>query len=124
MSELIVASVTGCHSVCPYDYYAQRNAKFFGDILTAAGVEHKIAMKNNDFKPACGSGPGGRIRFGDGMAPPTVNFLVAEKDAAAARNAFEKRGYAHLLTAVPIQDLVDLEASLQSGGMLKPENAR
>lgn len=98
MSETVLfASVTGDSSVCPYDYHAGLNRRFFGDLLNEAGIDFEVTVKNNDFKPAYGSGPGGRIRFGDGMAPPTVNFHVDKRDLQKAREVFAKRGYAHFL---------------------------
>ena len=102
MSELVLfASITADSSVCPYDYYAEENRKFFGALLNEAGIIFEVTMKNNDFKPARGSGPNGRIRLGDGMAPPTVNFYVDRRDVQKARTVFTEKGYAHFLKGEP-----------------------
>lgn len=97
MKKVMIAVFTGSSSATPYDGYAHSHAAMMRGLVYDKEIAHDIRFINNDFTPSHGSGPGGRVRFGDGMAPPTVTFWVDSDREREAREAFTEKGFGHML---------------------------
>lgn len=78
-----------CHSTTPWDYYGMKHQQQVAAVLNHFGINVIQTSKNNDFKPSVGSGPGGRVRFGDGMRPATYYTFVRKSDIDKAVEVWE-----------------------------------
>lgn len=72
---------------CPWDYYGNKHLIEMGNVLKAAGIEHQLLVTHRRKLHPMGSGPGGRVRFGDDMMPGIYRTAVAGKDVEAAYKA-------------------------------------
>lgn len=85
----VVDSYTPCHTVTPYDYYGLKHQREIVGVLNAAGIECKtLEQKRRRLNPI-GTGPGGRVRFGDDMVPSTYEVCVKKKHVTEARRVIE-----------------------------------
>jgi hypothetical protein len=82
----VLTIATCSSSITPYDVWASRNARTIGDPLKEAGLDVRYVTQRRKRTTPTGSGPGGRVRFGDDMLPPNIHVIVpvAEFNRAAA----------------------------------------
>lgn len=69
---------------CPWDCYGRRNTNEYRQVFKEAGIESLGLETNCRILHPRGSGPGGRVRFGDDMTPGTYRVAVQAKDQVAA----------------------------------------
>ncbi len=78
---------TPCSSTTPWDYYGMKHWNELSSVLRSAGIECQKLMTSRRIIHPQGSGPGGRVRFGDDMIPGTYRIAVAEIDVDRANLA-------------------------------------
>ena len=72
---------------CPWDYYGMRHQRVLCRVLTDAGL-HPVPLRtfHRNLGPM-GTGPKGRVRFGDDMMPGVYRIGVPESEADASAAA-------------------------------------
>lgn len=76
-----VLTIATCScAIAPYDVWAHRNARTIGDPLKAAGLDVQYVTQRRKRTTPTGSGPGGRVRFGDAMLPPNIHVIVPDAE--------------------------------------------
>lgn len=71
-------------STTPWDYYGMSELRRFSGVLKDAGIRSKKLRTYEEAVSPHGSGPGGRVRFGDSMMPGVYRLAVNKEDEAAA----------------------------------------
>jgi hypothetical protein len=85
-----VYSYTPCHTLCSPDCYGLKDMREKGRVLDAVCIEHvKLETHHKTIYPQ-GSGPGGMVRFGDGMVPSDYRVAVPERNRKAAEVAIRE----------------------------------
>lgn len=79
-----VATATCPSSITPYDSYARRFAEMEAEGAVETGIEVRYVKQAHAIVAPMGSGPGGRVRCGDDMLPPTIHICVPEGQVNAA----------------------------------------
>jgi hypothetical protein len=72
---------------CPWDCYGNKHTSELKKVLLAVGIEAVSLVESRTKNSPHGSGPGGRVRFGDNMTPGVYRVAVAEYQVAAAKAA-------------------------------------
>lgn len=73
-----------CHSTTPWDYYGGKHWREYSFVLRRAGIEPTLLLTRRRILHPCGTGPGGRVRFGDDMTPGTYRIAVEADKAGVA----------------------------------------
>lgn len=76
-------------SITPWDSYGRREQRIIGRVLAAAGIECVERVTHRRILHPRGTGPGGRVRFGDDMLPGVYRVAVKAGDAVAALAAID-----------------------------------
>lgn len=71
----------------PWDYYGGKWLREMSAVLAAAGIESTPLVTHRTRTSPAGSGPNGRVRFGDAMMPGIYRIAVADHSESAARAA-------------------------------------
>ena len=87
---VVVDSYRPPQSCTPWDYYGNSHQKEIGRVLKAEGIEFTFCnIRETKMNPR-GSGPGGRVRFGDSMMPGEYRIAVRKRDVEKATAAIER----------------------------------
>ncbi len=78
-----------CGTVTPWDYHGMRHQREYIRVLRAAGIEAIALTTSRRILHPHGTGPGGRVRFGDDMTPGTYRLAVPSEVALLATLALE-----------------------------------
>ncbi len=76
-------------SVTPWDYHGGKHQREYEAVLKAAGVLAICLETRRSRLNPMGSGPGGRVRFGDNMMPSTYSIAVPVADTEKAKEAIK-----------------------------------
>ena len=76
-----------CPTTCPWDYYGLCHQRQYGKVLKAAGIDFEALRTVETRIHPTGSGPNGRVRFGDDMMPGIYRIAVRIEDADRAHRA-------------------------------------
>ena len=79
---------------CPWDYYGNKQVMEWRAIMAKADIECKVCVTRKARVNPMGSGPGGRVRFGDEMMPSEYRLYVLPQYFAAAFRALESHDQA------------------------------
>ena len=82
----VVAALCRPHST-PWDYYGGKHNREMSRVLKGVGVECVALHTRETIVSPRGSGPGGRVRFGDNMMPGVYRVAVPKESLAAAQIA-------------------------------------
>ena len=63
---------------CPWDYYGNKWSMEKRDALLAIGIPARICVTRCNIISPRGTGPDGRVRFGDDMCPSTYRICVPQ----------------------------------------------
>lgn len=69
---------------CPWDSYGNKFVNETLHVMRAAGIEGIPLYTHRKAISPLGTGPGGRVRFGDDMAPSTYRIAVKTESVASA----------------------------------------
>jgi len=105
----VVISICTPHS-CPWDYYGLKHNQEISNVMKAAGIQCVSLHTRSTVISPMGSGPGGRVRFGDNMTPGLYRVAVPQEDQSAAQIALNHHN-------------VDIQDWLHNGGAM-PEACR
>jgi hypothetical protein len=72
----------------PWDYYGKKHVKEVMLVLQAAGIEAADCSIYQTKLHPCGTGPGGRVRFGDAFLPGVYRVAVPAASVGKAREAW------------------------------------
>ncbi len=78
------------HTITPWDAYGNKRLAEYGRVLDAAGIPHVSLVTTRTNTVPYGTGPRGRVRFGDDMMPGTYSTAVPSAKVAEAKQAIEK----------------------------------
>ena len=84
---VIVDTYHPCYSNPPWDYHGMKHQREYGRVLQEAGIPFVPLVTRKTLRSPIGSGPGGRVRFGDNMTPGVYKIAVQKHDAPAAEAA-------------------------------------
>lgn len=84
---VIVDAYHPCSSVTPWDSYGNSHLAEIARVLKAAGIESMPLVTNQTNLIPSGTGPGGRVRFGDDMMPGIYETAVRTEDENRANVA-------------------------------------
>ena len=84
---VVVDTYHPCHTTTPWDHYGGKHTREIKRVLLAAGIESISLVESHTHNAPSGSGPGGRVRFGDNMMPGIYRVAVPKHDAPAAGEA-------------------------------------
>lgn len=76
---ITVYSHTPNQSTCPWYVYANIAIERIKATLASVGIVCSVVEQRNKIDNPIGTGPGGRVRFGDDMLPSTYHIQVDEK---------------------------------------------
>lgn len=80
-----------CRSVTPWDAYGGRRLLVMQEVMQDAQVRSvALVTHRRILSPIKGSGPGGRVRFGDDMLPGIYRTAVHKYDVVAAQKAIAR----------------------------------
>ena len=71
----------------PWDSYGRQHQSEFGYVLREAGIPHITLTTNMERLHPIGSGPNGRVRFGDSTMAGTYKIAVPDGQVAAGDQA-------------------------------------
>ncbi len=74
-------------SVTPWDYYGGKHTGEIKRVLMDANIESVSLVEMQVNNTPRGSGPNGRVRFGDSMMPGVYRVAVSKYDVPAAERA-------------------------------------
>lgn len=84
---VVVDTYHPCSSTTPWDYHGGKHVREIKKVLLAANIESVSLVESHTHISPTGSGPNGRVRFGDNMMPGVYRVAVPEHDAPAAEAA-------------------------------------
>ena len=88
--HVVIDDYTPTSSVTPWDYYGGKHQREYSAVLKAAVIQHTLLTTHRTNLAPMGTGPMGRVRFGDDMMPGTYRISVTVADQSAALAAIEK----------------------------------
>lgn len=74
---------------CPWDVHGLRHQREYLKVLDAEGIIGLPLVTHHRRLSPQGTGPGGRIRFGDDMMPGVYHIIVQKSQEKDARKALE-----------------------------------
>lgn len=74
---------------CPWDYYGMLWTMEMGKVMRNADIPHELCETSNEHLCPQGTGPGGRVRFGDSMMPSHYILWVPKHREVDAEKALE-----------------------------------
>lgn len=86
----IIDTYTPCSSVTPWDAYGVKHQRELMSVFADAGIECIAFDTYRRIISPFGTGPGGRVRFGDDMMPSTYMIAIPKKDKGLAIAAIEQ----------------------------------
>jgi len=87
---VIVDEYHPCSTVTPWDYYGNKHITEMKLVLEHAGIKSVACNVHEENMHPHGSGPGGRVRFGDAMMPGIYRTAVRKENVEAAKKAIEE----------------------------------
>ena len=84
---VVIDEYNPCPTVTPWDGYGISHQIEYGKVLEAAGIKFVPLRIHRTILHPMGTGPKGRVRFGDNMRPGTYLIAVAKADENAANVA-------------------------------------
>lgn len=77
-------------STVPWDYFGEKQAREWRAVMKKANIPCQVlTIKKQRLHPQ-GSGPGGRIRFGDAMYPGEWRLVIEKRYHETAENALDE----------------------------------
>jgi len=74
-------------SITPWDCYGSKHMREIQRVLATTGIESVSLVESHTRNTPVGTGPNGRVRFGDNMMPSIYRVAVPKHDAPAAQTA-------------------------------------
>jgi hypothetical protein len=87
---LMVTVKTYTPHSCPWDYCGNKWMIEMGRVLAKVGIKHECCVTHRQRIAPQGTGPGGRVRFGDDMVPSEYRLYVSKYDDVATMAAINK----------------------------------
>ncbi len=84
---MVVDTYHPCPSNIPWDYHGGNHTREIRRVLLEAGIKSITLVESHTNSVPVGSGPGGRVRFGDGMMPGIYRVAVSKHKVVRAREA-------------------------------------
>jgi hypothetical protein len=84
-----VDTYTPSYTIVPWDYYGRTHQHEIWNVLLASHIETLLLTTDRKQLHPIGSGPGGRVRFGDDMCPSTYRVAVKVEDLPKAIAAID-----------------------------------
>ena len=78
----------------PWDYQCSKKASEWQKVMAAAEIPCVICTTKQKRTSPQGSGPGGRVRFGDDMMPGNISLCIPKRFHEAADNALSEHARA------------------------------